>query len=33
MMDMRAIKLNNDMEDFMDFRIKAEQLKSFKLAA
>ncbi|TAF46045.1 MAG: hypothetical protein EAZ63_09875 [Runella slithyformis] len=26
-MDIRAVKLNDDMEDFMDFRIKKEQLK------
>ncbi|TAE35622.1 MAG: hypothetical protein EAZ70_12810 [Runella slithyformis] len=32
-MDIRAVKLNDDMEDFMDFRIKKEQLSAFKYAA
>ena len=32
-MDMRAVKLNDDMEDFMDFRIKKEQLLAFRYAA
>jgi hypothetical protein len=32
-MDIRAVKLNDDMEDFMDFRIKKEQLSAFRYAA
>jgi hypothetical protein len=32
-MDIRAVKLNDDMEDFMDFRIKMEQLSAFRYAA
>jgi hypothetical protein len=32
-MDMSAVKLNDDMEDFMDFRIKKEQLSAFRYAA
>jgi hypothetical protein len=32
-MDMRAVKLNDDMEDFMDFTIKKEQLSAFRYAA
>ena len=32
-MDIRALKLNDDMEDFMDFRIKKEQLFAFRYAA
>jgi hypothetical protein len=32
-MDIRAVKLNDDMEDFMDFRIKKEQLLAFRYAA
>ena len=32
-MDMRAVKLNEDMSDFMAFRIKTEQKNAFKIAA
>jgi hypothetical protein len=32
-MDIRAVKLNEDMEDFMDFRIKKKQLSAFRYAA
>ena len=32
-MDMRAVKLNDDMPDFMAFRIKTEQNAAFKIAA
>ena len=32
-MDIRAVKLNEDMENFMDFRIKKEQLSAFSYAA
>jgi hypothetical protein len=32
-MDIRAVKLNGDMADFMDFRIKTEQRTAFKYAA
>ena len=31
--DIRAVKLNEDMENFMDFRIKKEQLSAFSYAA
>ncbi len=32
-MDIRAVKLNDDMESFMDFRIKKEQEAAFRYAA
>lgn len=32
-MDIRAVKLNEDIENFMDFRIKKEQLSAFRYAA
>ena len=32
-MNLRAVKLNGDMEEFMTFRIKVEQENAFKLAA
>ena len=32
-MDLRAVKLNGDMEDFMEFRIKKEQMTAFKFVA
>jgi hypothetical protein len=32
-MDLRAVKINNDMEDFMRFRIENEQKSAFKYAA
>jgi hypothetical protein len=32
-MDIRAVKLNEDMSDFMEFRIKKEQAQAFRYAA
>jgi hypothetical protein len=32
-MDIRAVKLNGDMAEFMEFRIKKEQSLAFRYAA
>jgi hypothetical protein len=33
MMDLRAVKLNDDMNDFMDFIVNEDRAKNFKFAA